>query len=416
MSRPLFRVGLGALAIGSLVGGTFALGGGGAAADPVTAPVTFAAPGVFDFTVPDGVTMLSIEARGAQGGNGFETTGGLGGLFAADVPVTPGSTLKVHVGGAGTSDGAGAAGGANGGGATPSSECGDVAGSGGGASDVRTSDDGLEDRLIVAGGGGGGSTYFNNGGDGGGSAPSDGAGAMIGGTAGSSAEGGGGGGSDAGEPAGQNGALGAGGDAVLTSGGGCGMSGGGGGGYYGGGSGGISSDGGGGGGGSAFAIAGADVTADASGVEEGDGQVTISWVTPATTTTTTTTTEAPTTTTTTVPTTPKPSAPACPSPVVPNRVWGNTFSLTVTKYLVDNCGATTRSTTAAGQSVWVLDPPSTSACPSWRAVRVVLSRDSLLIAQHLMNNCGFTVRLQREGKSGAVYVVPDGYPAGRVTV
>ena len=133
---------------------------------------------------------------------------------------------------------------------------------------------------------------------------------------------------------------------------------------------------------------------------------------------TTTTTAPSTTTTTTVPApepAPRPKA-VCPAPVPPLRVFNNAFSLGVAKYLIDNCGVTGRATAVGGEAFWVLDPPSASACPTWRAVRVVASRNSLLIAKHLIDNCQFSVRGQMEGKTGAIYVVPDGYPVGaRIT-
>ena len=47
-----------------------------------------------NFTVPAGVTSVSIEARGAQGGN----TGGLGAKMAGTFTVVPGAVLKVLVG------------------------------------------------------------------------------------------------------------------------------------------------------------------------------------------------------------------------------------------------------------------------------------------------------------------------------
>ena len=48
------------------------------------------------YTVPAGVTSIQIEAFGAQGGGVF---GGNGGQAIAEVPVTPGATLEVYVGG-----------------------------------------------------------------------------------------------------------------------------------------------------------------------------------------------------------------------------------------------------------------------------------------------------------------------------
>lgn len=114
------------------------------------------------FTVPTGVTSISIQAYGAQGGGNTTYLGGQGGYASGDLAVTPGQVLNIYVGGAG-SDGAGTAncavqGGFNGGGntgATCCSNAGGGAGSGGGASDVRLAGNTLNDRVIVAAGGGG---------------------------------------------------------------------------------------------------------------------------------------------------------------------------------------------------------------------------------------------------------------------
>ncbi|MGV8911212.1 MAG: Ig domain-containing protein [Rhodoglobus sp.] len=107
------------------------------------------------FTVPAGVTSVTVVATGSAG----ETVqtrhvglvaGGDGGIATAVLDVTPASELFVEVGGVY---------GFNGGG-RPGLAWGEVAGSGGGASDVRTlsTDDSLSlgSRLVVAGGGGGG--------------------------------------------------------------------------------------------------------------------------------------------------------------------------------------------------------------------------------------------------------------------
>ncbi|MFJ4778047.1 Ig-like domain-containing protein [Streptomyces sp. NPDC088762] len=129
---------------------------------------TYPTPGTDTFTVPAGVSVVSVDLYGAEGGSaaGFVTPnppnagapGGLGGRTRATLPVTAGQNLQVTVGAAGIpgssrrgeyarpgglGHGAGG-GGAHGGG-----------GSGGGASDLRTGAFGKADRLLVAGGGGG---------------------------------------------------------------------------------------------------------------------------------------------------------------------------------------------------------------------------------------------------------------------
>jgi Glycine rich protein len=112
---------------------------------------------VQNFVVPDDVTLITIECWGAQGTDEISAghgQGGLGGYIKGDVPVSPGETLQIRVGGA-PPGGLGTPGGYNGGG-----YAGDASGSpggGGGASDVRRSTYTLYDRLIIGAGGGGGS-------------------------------------------------------------------------------------------------------------------------------------------------------------------------------------------------------------------------------------------------------------------
>lgn len=98
------------------------------------------------FVVPDGVTTVNVVAVGGEGGGseanryGSAAPGGFGARVTGDLSVTAGSTLYAVVGGNGldgTFSGSCCAGGANGGGD------GQVSG-GGGASDVRTSPDGLD--------------------------------------------------------------------------------------------------------------------------------------------------------------------------------------------------------------------------------------------------------------------------------
>ncbi|MFB7612213.1 Ig-like domain-containing protein [Streptomyces gardneri] len=140
-------------------------------------------PGTDSFTVPAGVTAVTVDLYGAEGGSaaGYVTPnppqdgapGGLGGHTRAGLAVTPGQVLQLTLGAAGVpgssrrgeyarpggfGHGAGG-GGAHGGG-----------GSGGGASDLRVGSFGAAERMLVAGGGGGagnGGPYLH-GGDGGG--------------------------------------------------------------------------------------------------------------------------------------------------------------------------------------------------------------------------------------------------------
>jgi hypothetical protein len=273
------------------------------------------------FIVPTGVTQITVVARGASGPYGAVSgscivTSGLGGLVKATIPVTPGETLAVFVGGEGA---LGAAcygeygrgrGGFNGGGNGGRSSYSDNGDGGGGASDVRQNGSALSNRILVAGGGGGQGGYDlgNNGVGGAGGGRRGGAGSIggfghcpvsqvgEGGGGGTQQRGGAGGegapyygGYEAGRP-GHHGVVGAGGRGgrggqslhyYRTPGGG---GGGGGGGYYGGGGGGGGGGGedgcpgGGGGGGSAYIEAGATNLKDKRGAAPpGNGQITISW-------------------------------------------------------------------------------------------------------------------------------------------
>ena len=100
------------------------------------------------FKVPKGVHAITVDARG--GGTSIarprKAEHAFGGRTQATLPVTPGESLVVMVGGDGTT-------GFNGGGSSgcPSS----YFGLGAGASDVRERGSGLGNRILVAGGAGG---------------------------------------------------------------------------------------------------------------------------------------------------------------------------------------------------------------------------------------------------------------------
>ena len=107
------------------------------------------------FVVPNGIPQVDIQVWGAQGGTASgRTEGGRGGYSEGTLPVYPGDTLFVYVGGKGSS-GASVQGGFNGGGLGLSTNN-RVMTSGGGATDVRVNSTSLYARAIVAGGGGGG--------------------------------------------------------------------------------------------------------------------------------------------------------------------------------------------------------------------------------------------------------------------
>jgi gliding motility-associated-like protein len=84
------------------------------------------------FTVPAGVTKMTIDTRGASGGNTGGNIGGKGARMVGEFTVTPGQVLKVLVGGTGS--------------------VGSYAGGGGGGTFVT---DNSNNPLCIAGGGGG---------------------------------------------------------------------------------------------------------------------------------------------------------------------------------------------------------------------------------------------------------------------
>jgi hypothetical protein len=175
MLAPARKTVLGLVLAASLF---FALGSAHAAPSCVTGATTttctFSYTGAAEaWVVPAGVTSAVFDVYGGAGGSlasMLAVTGGPGGRGAhvqATVALTPGATLNMRIGGQGTDGFASptnftgtlaAAGGFNGGG-TNSITCTIcsfvLGGAGGGSSDVRTSADGLADRLLVAGGGGG---------------------------------------------------------------------------------------------------------------------------------------------------------------------------------------------------------------------------------------------------------------------
>lgn len=266
--------------------------------DNCTAPVsqTFSFTGALQtFTVPAGVTSVTIETWGAQGNGG---NGGLGGYVKGDMAVSPGDVLNIYVGGQN---------GYNGGGAGYAA----VLRNGGGASDVRVGGTALTDRVIVAGGGGGGGptdvgirvgghggggtlgANYAGGGGGEGYGGNGSAGGLNGGAGNTSCHSGGagGGGFMSGGGAscnscytstcGQPGALGVGGASDTWENGICystyGGTNGGGGGYYGGGGSSVGNCGGGGGGGGSSYSGTLTSTTFTGGVRSGNGQVVISY-------------------------------------------------------------------------------------------------------------------------------------------
>lgn len=123
------------------------------------------------YKIPNDVTHVYVDMKGAMGGAATSSRGGYGGRVQGMLTVKPGSVLHIYVGGCGPkSTNTGVNGGYNGGGA--GSEDG---GGGGGATDIRCGGTNLSERVMVAGGGGGacGPTHvvaanYDRGGDGGG--------------------------------------------------------------------------------------------------------------------------------------------------------------------------------------------------------------------------------------------------------
>ncbi len=214
------------------------------------------------FVVPAGITELSIRAAGGSGGAG-DAAGGAGAIVSATIPVTPGETLYIYVGGTAPNGNGGWNGGGN------SGNPGASGGGGGGATDIRQGANALGNRVVVAGGGGGGG--FGGAGPGNGGAAGNPNG--VAGTA--SANGGAGGAGATVGAGGGTGSLGQGGNGGYNN---PRRGGGGGGGVYGGGGGsacgaGCNGAGGGGGGSSLIPLGGAH-----EGQHTGDGYIEINWI------------------------------------------------------------------------------------------------------------------------------------------
>lgn len=132
---------------------------------PVESEVFDFTGAVQEFVVPDGVTEVTIECKGAGGGTSQVASAGDrsgGAIVTGLVPVTPGNTLDVYVGGQPVGPGDDGSlsqpsrdgGWPNGGDAYNAASTNDGAG-GGGASFVAEDGDGIADARICAGGGGG---------------------------------------------------------------------------------------------------------------------------------------------------------------------------------------------------------------------------------------------------------------------
>ena len=235
------------------------------------------------FTVPTGVTSITMEGFGAAGGDNEagDGSGGNGGYLKSTITVTPGDVLTIVVGkGGGIGDEPFGDGGQGGSGADFGNF---AAGSGGGATYVKNSSNEIL-FVIGAGGGAGGASSMDQGADGGAG------GGLIGGdgfvSLGGGAPGEGGtqgfGGAGPGSPGDSlAGGVGVNFNAMMEEGGG----GGGGAGYFGGGGGDagfMMEPGSGGGGGSSFVIAGSTDTTNTQGHASatGDGSITFTYTLP----------------------------------------------------------------------------------------------------------------------------------------
>jgi hypothetical protein len=228
------------------------------------------------YTVPSGVTSITVNLYGASGGsNNSSATGGLGAETTGTIAVTPGEILDLKVGGSGASPylNSSASGGYPDGGAAQGNNFSQSGGGGGGSSSIWSSGT----PLAIAGGGGG--VGGNNGGDGGGGGSNQGqngvtsASQYVGTSSSYYNVGGGGGTQSSGGRGSSPGSLYSGGAGSVGDGGG---GGGGGGGYYGGGGGtgdtNVPSQGSGGGGGSSLTPSnGVSIPA----VKSGNGQIII---------------------------------------------------------------------------------------------------------------------------------------------
>ena len=249
-----------------------------------TCTITFSTTGdYYQWTVPSGITSLTMDVIGASGGTGGATAAGKGARMTGVLTVTSGSVIKIYVGQQGTSGSGGQGGGGGGGSFVVASNnsalivagggcggAGSCCGTPGIGQDATTSTSGTAGNnpggTSGAGGtsgGGGGSTSFQSSGGGGGFV-SDGVDGAIVGNRGRSFPNGLAGGSGT-----FSGGYGGGGGSRFGAGGG-------GGGYSGGGASGGGDSWGAGGGGGSYSIATSQ--GNTSGFRTGNGQVLVTYL------------------------------------------------------------------------------------------------------------------------------------------
>lgn len=175
-ATPIAHGGSYSATVGTFPGGQFCAVSNGFAT-PVTgnvsnisvqcfdSPVVFSTPGIYNWTVPAGVTSIRIVALGGGGGGGGNSSlvltgarGGAGAVVTVTRTVTPGQMIWISIGGGG---GAGTDTPFQGGGAYACAS----AGGGGGSTAV---DPGTASQIIAGGGGSGGACGGTDGGSGGG--------------------------------------------------------------------------------------------------------------------------------------------------------------------------------------------------------------------------------------------------------
>ncbi len=134
---------------------------------PWAATITYTSSGTF--TVPQGVSSMTVTAVGASGGKGnLASTIGIGHQVTATFSVVANNVYYINIGGLPS----GATGGSNGGG--NGFDIAGACGGGGGASDVRTISGNLASRIAVGAGGGGTCNCVDFGGNGGNPSGADG--------------------------------------------------------------------------------------------------------------------------------------------------------------------------------------------------------------------------------------------------
>jgi len=135
-------------------------------AQAILTSTAFDAPGSYTFSVPAGVSLVTVVAVGAPGGScpQASTIGGWGAAVTGEIPVTRGEQFHVVVGGPGGNCGSpdGGAGGANGGGAGGrGAPPGSLGGAGGGGGTLVQESSPEATPLIIASGGGGAAAGAN---------------------------------------------------------------------------------------------------------------------------------------------------------------------------------------------------------------------------------------------------------------